>query len=227
MAPQPLAVTADPANDSYARQVLDLLNDRRRAAGIPDLAWNQTISDVSQDWADKLATATADPAWEFADVHRPDAGGSMIPKGFDWYSEIIGFNSTPADIVQWWMDSSVHETSILNPLASDIGIGVAVPTSGPYAGWHLVVANLAGYPATRPPLPGVGAAAIAAKYAQVPSMGPAYGEVVCGMPAYGCYRMHGAGAIVGTPALGAHTSVGGIRQVWGAHGFEAGRLGYL
>ncbi|MCZ2402558.1 S-layer homology domain-containing protein [Paenarthrobacter sp. Z7-10] len=49
------------------------------------------------------------------------------------------------------MGSPSHKAAMLDARESDTGVGVVVPTSGPYKGWHLVVANLAGYP--KPPAP--------------------------------------------------------------------------
>ncbi len=213
--------------DSYARQVFDLMNVQRRAAGLPDLVWNQKIADVSQDWADQLGVATRNPDWDFGTIHRPDAGGSLLPRGFDWYGEIIGFNFTAQNIVDWWMNSPAHRAAILNPKASDVGIGFVVPTTEPYKGWHLVVSNLAGYPATRPPLPSAqGAAAIAAKAAQTPGIGSPLGPVVCGIANGGCYQLYPTGAIIWSPSSGARTSTGAIRQLWASYGFENGAFGY-
>lgn len=40
------------------------------------------------------------------------------------------------------------------------------------------------------------------------------------------YQKHQGGAIVWSPATGAHISVGAIRGLWAETGFEAGGLGY-
>ena len=42
----------------------------------------------------------------------------------------------------------------------------------------------------------------------------------------GAYQNYQGGAIIWSPATGAHYSVGAIRQAWAATGFERGRLGY-
>ncbi|WP_427017600.1 polysaccharide deacetylase family protein [Pseudarthrobacter sp. P1] len=42
----------------------------------------------------------------------------------------------------------------------------------------------------------------------------------------GVYQMFQGGAIIWSPASGAHISVGGIRQTWSQVGFENGQLGY-
>lgn len=142
------AVAPSPSVDSYTAQVLNLINQKRAAVGAKPVKWNQSIGNVSQDWAVHLGEETKDPNFDFADIHRTDAGGSLIPKGATWYRENIAFNFTAAQIVDWWMSSPGHKASMLDARATDIGIGYVVPTSGPYAGWHLVVSNLAAYPSS-------------------------------------------------------------------------------
>lgn len=150
-APQPatisaVAVSDSGFNDPFTHKVVDLINAERAKVKAPPVVWNQSIGNVSQDWANKLGVATKDPDYDMAKLHRPDAGGSLIPKGATWYREIIAFNYTPEAVVQWWMGSAGHKAALLDPKATDIGVGYVVPASGPYAGWHMVVSNLAGYP---------------------------------------------------------------------------------
>lgn len=129
------------------------MNAKRRAAGVPALAWNQTIADGSQAWSEHLGVATASSAFDWAYIHRADAGRSIIPAGATWYSEIIAFNFSASSIVEWWMNSPAHRDAMLDPRETHVGIGYVVPASGPYQGWHMVVANLAGYPKATAPAP--------------------------------------------------------------------------
>ncbi|MDK1359166.1 S-layer homology domain-containing protein [Arthrobacter sp. zg-Y1219] len=138
-------------SDKFAGQVFDLMNAKRRASGVPALTWNQGIADVSQGWANHLRVATADPNFDWAGIHRADAGSSLIPKGANWYGEIIAFNFSAGQVVDWWMNSPAHRAAMLDSRETHAGIGYVVPTSGPYKGWHLVVSNLAGYPKTAKP----------------------------------------------------------------------------
>ncbi|GAA3296343.1 CAP domain-containing protein [Arthrobacter citreus] len=142
----PDASTESVRSDRFAGQVFDLMNAKRRANGVPALVWNQRIADVSQGWANHLRVATADPNFDWAGIHRADAGGSLIPPGANWYGEIIAFNFSAAQVVDWWMNSPAHRAAMLDPRETHAGVGYVVPTSGPYKGWHLVVSNLAGYP---------------------------------------------------------------------------------
>lgn len=142
----PTAVAPSPVNDTYTAQVLSLINQKRAAVGAPAVKWNQSIGNVSQDWSAHLGEATKSDTFDWVTIHRTDAGGSLIPAGATWYREIIAFNFSAQSIVDWWMSSPSHKDAMLDPKATDIGIGYVVPTSGPYAGWHMVVSNLAAYP---------------------------------------------------------------------------------
>ena len=49
---------------------------------------------------------------------------------------------------------------------------------------------------------------------------------VCGLPGGGCYQNFQGGNIHNSPGVGAFATLGGIRDTWGALGFERGKLGY-
>lgn len=51
-------------------------------------------------------------------------------------------------------------------------------------------------------------------------------DEVAGLRDGGVYQNYQGGAIIWSPASGAHLSVGGIRSIWASTGFESGRLGY-
>ncbi|WP_056334509.1 S8 family serine peptidase [Arthrobacter sp. Soil764] len=51
-------------------------------------------------------------------------------------------------------------------------------------------------------------------------------DEVGGLRDGGVYQNYQGGAIIWSPASGAHMSVGGIRSIWASTGFESGRLGY-
>lgn len=148
--PAVLNVTASVQSDWYASRTLDIINQRRAERGLKPLRWNQGISDVSQDWANHLGQVTASPSWDFATIHRPDAGGSLIPRGATWYREVVVFSFTPEQSVDWWMNSPGHRDAIMSPTATDIGIGYVTGGPGQYNGWKQMVANLAAYPNSTP-----------------------------------------------------------------------------
>ena len=145
------AMASSPADDIYTAQVLNLINQKRAAVGAAPVKWNQKIGNVSQDWSEHLGEVTKSSTFDWSKIHRSDAGGSLLPSGATWYREIIGFNGSAQSIVDWWMGSASHKAAMLDPKATDIGVGYVVPTSGPYAGWHIVVSNLAAYPSSTTP----------------------------------------------------------------------------
>ena len=147
------ATAPSPSTDPYNAQVLSLINQKRAAVGSAPVKWNQTIGNISQEWSEHLGEATKSSTFDWNKIHRSDAGGSLLPSGATWYREIVGFNGSAQSIVDWWMGSASHKAAMLDPKATDIGIGYVVPTSGPYTGWHMVVSNLAAYPNSTPAVP--------------------------------------------------------------------------
>ncbi len=57
-------------------------------------------------------------------------------------------------------------------------------------------------------------------------LGTSTSPITCGIAKGGCYQNYQRGAIVWSPATGAHVSIGGIRAAWAAQGYENGFLGY-
>lgn len=145
------AETAALRTDKFAGQVFDLMNEKRRQAGVPALTWNQQIADVSQAWANDLKVRTASPNFDWNTIHRKDAGSSLLPKGANWYGEIIAFNTSPQNVVNAWMNSPGHRDIMLDKRNTHAGVGFVLQTSGPYKGTYQVVSNLAGYPPNAKP----------------------------------------------------------------------------
>lgn len=213
-------------SDTFAKRTFDLINIERVKVGSRPLVWNQKISDVSQDWSNQLSQKTMNGTFDFATIHRADAGGSLIPSGATWYRENIAFNFTPEQVVDWWMNSSGHKAAMLDSRSTHAGLGYAIPTSGPYSGMKLTVVNLAGYPTGTPGAVPV-QSSISLKAIDINgALGKATSKEVGGLKNGGVYQMYERGAIVWSPASGAHISTGGIRSTWGSTGFENGQLGY-
>jgi uncharacterized protein YkwD len=229
LAPATISSLAAPMatqSDSFAKQTFDLINAERAKIGVRPLVWNQPISDISQNWSDSISAKTMDGTFDWATIHRADAGGSLLPKGATSYSEIIGFNVNPKATVEWWMNSPGHKAAMLDSRATHAGLGYTIPTSGPYSGMKLTVVNIAAY-SNGTPGPTPVKTALSFKGSEINGMfGKATSAEVYGLKGGGGYQMYARGAIVWSPATGAHTSTGGIRTSWAATGFENGYLGY-
>ncbi|HEV7166694.1 MAG TPA: CAP domain-containing protein, partial [Micrococcaceae bacterium] len=160
------AANADnsPGQDAYVKAVLQYTNQYRAANGLPPLVWNPTIAGMSQSWAGTINSRINDGSYDLNTIHRQDGGVTLLPANPDWYGEIISINYDAKAVVDWWMSSPPHRAALLNPQATDVGIGYVPITKAGWSGLNVVVENLAGYPATRatlPPVPPVKAGDIA------------------------------------------------------------------
>lgn len=142
-------MAAPAPGNAFLVQVLTLANRQRAANGAGPLVWNKTIATGSQQWAATVNTRINNGTLDMNKIHRTDAGRSILPPGADMYSEIIGINTTPQQIVDWWMGSPAHRAALLDKRATDIGIGQVKTTKSGWSGMSVVVANLAGYAASR------------------------------------------------------------------------------
>ncbi|NKX55339.1 CAP domain-containing protein [Arthrobacter mobilis] len=139
--------------DPFVAEVLKLTNQYRAEAGLPPVVWNQTVANISQQWAEEQNNRITRETFKLETIHREGYGSRQIPAGWDWYTENIGINNNARQIVDWWMNSPAHRAGMLSPKATDIGIGWMKTTNPDYYGMYVVVENLAGYAQTRESLP--------------------------------------------------------------------------
>ena len=143
----PLAAPA--ANDAFVAQVLKAINNYRAANGAGPLVIRSAIGAGSQQWAGTLNSRINADTLEMNKAHRTDAGASILPKGYDMYSEIIAINGTAAQVVDWWMNSPAHRAALLDKRATDLGLGYVKTTKYGWSSMTVVVGNIAGYPESR------------------------------------------------------------------------------
>lgn len=141
-----LTPMAASASNVFATEVLRLANQQRAANGANPLLLNTTITTGAQTWANTINSRVNNGTYDLSTIHRPDAGKSILPAGYDMYSEIIAINGTAAQVVNWWMNSPAHRAALLDKRATDIGIGSVKTTAAGWGGMSIAVANLAGYP---------------------------------------------------------------------------------
>jgi uncharacterized protein YkwD len=116
------------------RRVFELINQERRALGLEELLWDETLAQLARlhsiDMADRetLSHLGADGA---DTVTRARAYGV---RGWRALGENIAFNQgfdDPADMaVERWMVSPKHRANITNPFFTHTGIGVARAPDG-------------------------------------------------------------------------------------------------
>lgn len=108
---------------SHAYEVLNIVNQRRREAGAPDLVMDSSLLETAMQRAMESSVLFSHT--------RPD-GSSCMDLNPLMYGENIAYgSSTPENVMISWMNSDGHRQNILNPGYTTIGIG-CVAVDGVY-----------------------------------------------------------------------------------------------
>lgn len=114
--------------NEYARQVIDLVNQERAAAGLADLKTDAALCAAAQVRAQEIAQSFSHT--------RPDG-----TKGFTVLKErgivyvacgenIAKDSITPRRVMEGWMNSAGHRKNILNANFTSIGVGYYLDAAG-------------------------------------------------------------------------------------------------
>ncbi len=117
--PPPAVATAAPG---AASQFLSSINGLRAARGAPALAPMAALNGVAQRWADHMASSQTL-------AHNPSVQ-SQIPGGWTAWAENVGYGGSVSQVQSALQASSGHYANMVNPGLRQIGIGVAVDSSG-------------------------------------------------------------------------------------------------
>jgi uncharacterized protein YkwD len=114
----PTSDQEDPAGAGVERRVAALVNDERRAAGLPPLQVDQGLESGCRDWS-----ATMAARWRLG--HDP---GLTVPPGSSVTGENVAFRPSGGDaaggLVAQWLDSPEHRDNLLDPHYVRTGVGV-------------------------------------------------------------------------------------------------------
>jgi titin len=139
------AMEPDVADLANARiQILNETNAARANAGLPPLQMNTALNEIAQGCSQFQAE-------EFQMQHCYGYENSY-PAGWHWAAENVAAGYMPNTVVTGWMNSDGHRANILNPNATDIGIGYYMDDNG----HRYYTQNFAGYVSTKtvPSAPG-------------------------------------------------------------------------
>jgi len=119
--------------DAIAREVVELVNLERAAAGRPPLEIDVRLMESAQLHSEDMAAGNF--------VSHTGSGGSTFVQRIEaagytpWWrlaENVAGGQPTPAAVVAAWMGSSGHRANILNPDLEDIGVGYAYDAATTY-----------------------------------------------------------------------------------------------
>jgi uncharacterized YkwD family protein/spore coat assembly protein SafA len=117
--------TDDDGAKEFESEVVRLVNIERKKAGLAELRHNWELSRVarykSEDMRDKGYFAHNSPTYGTPFQMMKSFGISYRTAG----ENIAKGQTTPAAVVNAWMNSSGHRANILNPSFTEIGVGYA------------------------------------------------------------------------------------------------------
>jgi uncharacterized protein YkwD len=113
--------------DEWRAQVLDLVNQERRNAGLNPVTYNSLLESQADQYACELIH------YGFFDHVNPVTGSTLgdRAKEFGYEFAMVGENlaagqRTPAEAVRDWMDSPGHRRNILEPEFTELGVGIRI-----------------------------------------------------------------------------------------------------
>lgn len=110
---------------SFEKQVLDLVNEQRAQNGLSALVWDDALASVarahSEDMRDRHFFSHTNPDGLSPFDRIKSYGISYRSAG----ENIAAGQTTPAEVVQAWMNSSGHRANILNEGYTKLGVGYA------------------------------------------------------------------------------------------------------
>lgn len=118
------------ANSSYAAQVVSLVNAERAKQGLPALTVSTKVQQAAQTRAGELKSSFSHtrPSGASCFTALREAGVSYTRAG----ENIAYGQSTPAAVMQSWLNSSGHRANILSRDFTTIGVGYTVVNGTAY-----------------------------------------------------------------------------------------------
>lgn len=123
-------------NAGYVNELLNLINNARRAAGLSAVTINAQLASAAQGHSRDMACN------DFLGHSGSDGssiGQRILAAGYSpgYYVEIIAIGS-PQDAMTQWQNDAEHWAAVLNTLAAEIGIGYAYYAQSNYGGYFTV-----------------------------------------------------------------------------------------
>ncbi|WP_235835594.1 MULTISPECIES: CAP domain-containing protein [Arthrobacter] len=132
-------------NSAQVLAVFNAINAYRTSLGLNPVKYNPTVSTLSQEWSDNIATRQViehrPNFWTDPRALNPNNGAGEVIA--------VRWDRNAAQLVEWWKSSPAHDALLKDPRFNVIGVGITftdgnwqtTPTS--YTMWGVV--NLFGY----------------------------------------------------------------------------------
>jgi uncharacterized protein YkwD len=130
----PALAAGDPLR-VLTRKVFDKVNRQRRLHGLHELAWNDTVAEQARLHSSNMMERGF---FGHADPLRGSLASRLSRAGIKWNrcGENIfrekGLEEPADEAVEGWMKSPAHRHSILDPLFTQSGVGIAISADTEY-----------------------------------------------------------------------------------------------
>ena len=125
------------ASSSYPGEIANLINSARSQAGLAALTVDLQLTAAAQGHSIDMAC--------FSLLSHSGSNGSssaarVAAVGYSgvYRQEIIYASGYPQDAFNWWMSDQVHHDAILDPSATELGVGYAYVSDSAYGGYYTV-----------------------------------------------------------------------------------------
>jgi len=122
---------------SYPSEIANLINAARTQAGLSTLTIDLQLAAAAQGHSTDMAC--------FGLLSHTGSNGSspyqrIVAGGYGgtFRQEIIYASGYPQDAFNWWMDDQIHHDAILDPSATEMGVGYAYVSDSAYGGYFTV-----------------------------------------------------------------------------------------
>lgn len=112
-----------PESAAAEQELLRLINHERAQAGLPELQWNEWLTQAARKHVEEMARH-GQLSHQFPG--EPALRDRIVVTGlrFSASAENVAFGPTPAEIQDGWMHSPGHRANILEPKYNSIGVAV-------------------------------------------------------------------------------------------------------
>ena len=123
--------------------MLGLINDERKAAGLPAYSLDNQLQSAAQSHSADMA---CNGFFSHTGSDGSSVGERVTGQGYEWTQ--VGENifatgdtssSAPQLALEWWMAGPAHRANILSEDFSDVGIGYVHEPSSPFGGYFTAV----------------------------------------------------------------------------------------
>ncbi|HEX2698178.1 MAG TPA: NBR1-Ig-like domain-containing protein [Anaerolineales bacterium] len=122
---------------SYPAEIANLINSARTKAGLAALTINSQLAAAAQGHSIDMACFSL-LSHTGSNSSTPYQRVSASGYSGTYRQEIIYAGGYPQDAFNWWMNEPVHHDAVLDPSATEMGVGYAYVTDSAYGGYYTV-----------------------------------------------------------------------------------------